>query len=115
MAIDKDYIVNTLMGWFGVQGNWPISIHIPTFVNASTSLPGFDLNGAKALLDSVGIVDRNGDGFREYSDGSPIKTTILTPPKDYDPVRAHAGIIIPNNLQQIGLNIYAAPTHRPRA
>src|SRR5256712_473351 len=110
MAIDKDYIVNTLMGGFGVKGNWPISIHASTYVNASTSLHGFDINGAKALLDSVGIVDRNGDGFREYSDGSPIKTTILTPPKDYDPVRADAGIMISNNLKQIGLNIDAAPT-----
>src|SRR2546422_726884 len=110
MAIDKDYIVNTLMGGFGVKGNWPISIHTSTYVNASTSLPGFDLNGAKALLDSVDIVDRNGDGFREFSDGSPIKTTILTPPKDYDPVRADAGIMISNNLKQIGLNIDAAPT-----
>ena len=110
MAIDKDYIVNTLMGGFGVKGNWPISIHASTYVNASTSLPGFDINGAKALLDSVGIVDRNGDGFREYSDGSPIKTTILTPPKDYDPVRADAGIMISNNLKLIGLNIDAAPT-----
>src|SRR5207245_6477043 len=84
--------------------------HASTYVNASTSLPGFDINGAKALLDSVGIVDRNGDGFREYSDGSPIKTTILTPPKDYDPVRADAGIMISNNLKLIGLNIDAAPT-----
>jgi len=110
MAIDKDYIVNTLMGGFGVKGNWPISIHTSTYVNASTSLPAFDLNGAKQLLDSAGIVDRNSDGFREYKDGSPIKTTILTPPKDYDPVRADAGIMISNNLKAIGLNIDAAPT-----
>src|SRR5437899_11184276 len=39
-----------------------------------------------------------------------MKTTILTPPKDYAPVRADAGSMISNNLKAIGLNIDAAPT-----
>jgi len=110
MAIDKDYIVNTLMGGFGTKGSVPISVHTPGYINSTAQPPAFDLNGAKALMDSVGIIDRNGDGFREYKDGSPIKATILTPPKDYDPVRADAGIMISNNLKSIGLNIDAAPT-----
>lgn len=110
MAIDKDYIVNTLMGGFGIKGTVPISIHNPGYVNASASPPSFDLAGARTFLDSVGIVDVDGDGFREYKDGSPIRTSILTPPKDYDPVRADAGIMISNNLKRIGLNIDSAPT-----
>jgi ABC-type transport system substrate-binding protein len=110
MAIDKDYIVNTLMGGFGIKGAQPLSIHNPAYVNASALPPSFDLAGAAALLDSAGIVDVDGDGFREYKDGSPIRTSILTPPKDYDPVRADAGIMISNNLKRIGLNIDAAPT-----
>lgn len=109
-AIDKDYIVNTLMGGFGIKGTVPISVHTPSYVNTSAAPPTFDLNAAKALLDANGIVDRTGDGFREYKDGSPIRATILTPPKDYDPVRADAGIMISNNLKSIGLNIDSAPT-----
>lgn len=110
MAIDKDYIVNTLMGGFGIKGTVPHSIVRPEYFNASAAPPSFDLAGARAFLDSVGIVDRNGDGFREYKDGTPIRTAILTPPKDYDPVRADAGIMISNNLKKIGLNIDSAPT-----
>ena len=110
MAIDKDYIVNTLMGGFGVKGAAPVSLHTIGYFNSSAVPPSFDLNAARALLDQYGMVDQNGDGFRDYSDGSPIKATILTPPKDYDPVRADAGIMISNNLKQIGLNIDAAPT-----
>jgi len=109
-AIDKDYIVNTLMGGFGIKGSVPISVHTPGYVNASAAPPSFDLTAASALLDANGMTDRNGDGFREYRDGSPIKATILTPPKDYDPVRADAGIMISNNLKAIGLNIDSAPT-----
>lgn len=110
MAIDKDYIVNTLMGGFGIKGTVPISVHTPGYINASATPPTFDLNGARTLLTNNGIIDRNGDGFREYKDGSPIRATILTPPKDYDPIRADSGIMISNNLKAIGLNIDSAPT-----
>ncbi|TLZ51487.1 MAG: hypothetical protein E6K18_04860, partial [Methanobacteriota archaeon] len=110
MAIDKNYIVNTLMGGFGSPGTVPISTHKSFYVNNSAAPPAFNLVAAAALLDSAGITDQNGDGFRDYIDGSPIKATILTPPKDYDPVRADAGIMISNNLKKIGLNIDAAPT-----
>jgi len=110
MAIDKDYIVNTLMGGFGIKGYVPISVHTAGYINSSASPPTFNLQDARDLLDQYGIIDRNGDGFRDYSDGSPIKATILTPPKDYDPVRADAGIMISNNLKAINLNIDSAPT-----
>src|SRR2546427_1797474 len=110
IAIDKDYIVNTLMGGFGIKGTVPISVHTPGYINSSATPPTFDLAGARALLTANGIIDRNGDGFREYSDGSQIRATILTPPKDYDPIRADAGIMISNNLKAIGLNIDSAPT-----
>src|SRR3989475_3450245 len=110
MAIDKDYIVNVLMGGLGIKGTVPHSIVRPEYINQSAVPPAFDLAGARALLDSVGIIDRNGDGFPDYKDRSPIPTAILTPPKDYDPVRADAGIMSSNNLKLIGLNIDAAPT-----
>ncbi|MCL5776263.1 ABC transporter substrate-binding protein [Limibaculum sp. FT325] len=32
----------------------------------------YDPAGAKALLDEVGVVDKNGDGFRDLPDGSPL-------------------------------------------
>ncbi len=110
MAIDKDYIVNTLMGGFGVKGTVPIAISNPLYVNNTASPPAFNVAAGRALLVANGFVDTNGDGFFEAPDGSPIKATILTPPKDYDPVRADAGIMISNNLKAMGLNIDAAPT-----
>jgi peptide/nickel transport system substrate-binding protein len=111
MAINKDYIVDTLMGGFGIKGTVPIAISRPGYINSSAAPPSFDLEGAKALLDSAGIVAQPGSsGFRVMPDGTQIRATILTPPKDYDPVRADSGIMISNNLKKIGLNIDAAPT-----
>ena len=109
-AIDKDYIVTTLMQGYGTKGTVPISITSGTYVNTSAIPPDFDLNAAKQVLDNAGYVDANGDGWRDAPDGTPIKETILTPPKDYDPIRAEAGIMIQNNLQSIGLNVISVPT-----
>lgn len=39
----------------------------------------YDPAKAKALLDSIGVKDKNGDGFRENSDGSPLDLSITVP------------------------------------
>lgn len=109
-AIDKSYIVNTLMGGFGTQGTVPIAISNPLYVNQTAKPPGFDIAGGRADLIAAGFHDCNGDGFLEAPDCSPVKATILTPPKDYDPIRADAGIMISKNLKLMGLDIDAAPT-----
>jgi len=40
----------------------------------------FDLGRAKALLDIYGYVDRDGDGYREMPDGSPLTIQLSSPP-----------------------------------
>jgi hypothetical protein len=109
-AVDKDFIVDRLLGGFGIKGQLPISPINPAYINSSAVAPPFDLNQARSILDAAGYVDSNSDGWRELPGGGPLRYTILTPAKDYDPVRADAGISIANNLKAIGLNIDSAPT-----
>lgn len=110
MAIDKDYIVNTLLGGFGTKGTVPISELNFNYVNQSASPPSFDVQGGINLLKANGYTIDPATGFFKDPSGNPIKATILTPPKDYDPVRADAGIMISNNLKAMHLDIDAAPT-----
>ena len=110
MAIDKNYIVNTLMGGYGVQGYAPISIANPTYVNPSAQPPSYNEAGIDQKLNGCGYRIDPATGFYRTPSGQPISATILTPPKDYDPVRADAGIMISNNLKAAHLNIDAAPT-----
>src|SRR3989442_841689 len=112
MAIDKNYIVNTLMGGFGIPGFAPISIANPTYVNSSAQpIPGgYNQAGIDSKLDGGNYKIDPATGFYRTPSGQPISATILTPPKDYDPVRADAGIMISNNLKAAHLNIDAAPT-----
>ena len=112
MAIDKNYIVNTLMGGYGIPGFAPISIANPTYVNSSAQpIPGgYNQAGIDTTLNNCGYTIDPATGFYRTPSGQPITATILTPPKDYDPVRADAGIMISNNLKAAHLNIDAAPT-----
>ena len=112
-AIDKNYIVNTLMGGYGIQGYAPISIANPTYVNSAAKPPDYDLAGIAAKLQGCGYSIDPATGFYRAPaayGGQVVTATILTPPKDYDPVRADAGIMISNNLKAAHLNIDSAPT-----
>jgi ABC-type transport system substrate-binding protein len=114
-AIDKTYIVNTLMGGFGVAGNVPISIVNPSYVNATAAAAAitFDPTGIGPTLEACGYTRDASTGFYKApasEGGQIVSATILTPPKDYDPVRADAGIMISKNLKAAGVNINSAPT-----
>jgi parallel beta-helix repeat protein len=111
-CVDKQYIVNELMDGNGIEGSVPISITNAFYVNNTVPawIQGNNLAAAQALLDANGYTDKDGDGWRDMPDGSPIKFNILTPPKDYDPIRADSGIMIEKNLKSIGLNIASVPT-----
>jgi ABC-type transport system substrate-binding protein len=61
--------------------------HDPTFRGVANE---HDPARAKALLDLFGYVDRDGDGWRDLPDGSPLALTIASPPdaksKQYDEI-----------------------------
>lgn len=63
----------------GVQGQTPITPHTFGYDPAVVTEIGiYDLPRAKALLDTYGYVDRDGDGWREQPDGSPLVVQHLT-------------------------------------
>ena len=74
------------------------------YQKARDAYVAYDPDKAKALLDEIGVVDSNGDGWREYPDGSPLEVII--------DVQADAGDecmrtleIATENWKDIGLNI----------
>jgi ABC-type transport system substrate-binding protein len=62
----------------------------------------FDPPRAKALLDMYGYVDRNGDGWRELPDGSPLVLTYSTQP---DQTSRQLNELWQKNMEAIGLKI----------
>src|SRR2546428_632267 len=108
MAIDKDYIVNTLMGGFGVKGNWPISIHASTYVNASTSLPGFDSKNDVAInpggSNSAGLHDSVTDALLDKMEITLDDTARTKIVKD---IESRVNSLIPWNILYYRKNLNA--------
>ena len=64
-----------------VAAQLPINPHTYGYDPAvRTEMGTYDLPRARALLDTFGYVDRNGDGWREQPDGSPLVIEYSTPP-----------------------------------
>ncbi len=108
-AIDRDYIVTTLSQGFATKGTVPLAIISGAYINTSAKPPEFDLEAAKHVLDNAGYKDVNGDGWREAPGGRPLKLSIYSPTKDYEPIMADIGIVIQNDLRKIGLNVINTP------
>lgn len=81
-ALNRQDMINRLLGGRGVPGsagalgpgNPFLDTHLPAYA--------FDLAKATALLDQLGLTDRNGDGVRDLPDGSPLTIPLLTSSAD---------------------------------
>jgi len=78
---DEINIVRQGQGTPATQMVPPTSVgHDPNFNDRSK----FDLPAAKALLDKMGYVDTDGDGWRELPDGKPFTLVIASVPSAFD-------------------------------
>jgi ABC-type transport system substrate-binding protein len=62
----------------------------------------YDLARARALLDMYGYVDRDGDGFREQPDGSPLRLVLSTQP---DQISRQFDELFKKNMEALGLRL----------
>ena len=111
-CIDKNRIVQRLLLNFGMGGEGPIS-SISTWFNDSIPRYSFDPEHAITILEDAGYVlddpDKPpGDGnYWNNPDGNPIGSgpngliEIISPDANYDPIRAQAGLMICQQLQEI--------------
>jgi peptide/nickel transport system substrate-binding protein len=72
----------------------------------------YDLAAARALLDSAGWTDTNGDGVREH-DGQSLSFELLVPSQS--PTRIKLSELIHAALQSVGANVKVQPLDGPTA
>jgi ABC-type transport system substrate-binding protein len=82
LAYDIDYEIRLIRRGQAVPAQAPIAPGTYGFDPALRTANGsHDVARAKALLDIYGYVDRNGDGWREQPDGSPLVLTLSSEPE----------------------------------
>lgn len=83
VALDRDAIVDLAAYGYPTVNDFPggLGHYFEAFMDQSVYddygwLGQYDPNRAMALLDEAGYTDRNGDGFRQMPDGSPLSFNI---------------------------------------
>jgi peptide/nickel transport system substrate-binding protein len=69
----------------------------------SSSYAQYDPEQAKAWLDEIGVVDANGDGFRDRPDGTPLELIVDVPVTDQKSIDSLD--LIKEDWEDIGLNM----------
>jgi peptide/nickel transport system substrate-binding protein len=79
LAVDTKKIIAYAYNGLGSVAQGPMLPHTTAYdPKLKTEFSDYDPARAKALLDLYGFVDKNGDGFRERPDGSPLVLRVST-------------------------------------
>jgi len=111
LAVDVDRELRLVRRGQAVQAQ---SLYMPgtTGYDAAfkSDMSSFDPARAKALLDLYGYVDKDGDGWRDKPDGTPLTLESLTTP---DQFQRQIDEIVQKNLNAIGVRIAFKPAKWP--
>jgi len=115
-ALDKETIIQNVYSGLAVPQWSPVSYLSPFYAGRETYggpvterdavVYEFDLDQSRALLDEIGITDQDGDGWRDFEDGSPVKIEFNTNPNT---VREGICLIVTDDLREIGLDVTFQP------
>ena len=101
MAVDRKRFADTVFLGAAVPAYGPETLANKQWYWAGVPQTPHDPAGAKRLLASIGLTDRNGDGMLEDARGQPARFTLLT--QKGRPNLERAAAVIRDELQKIGV------------
>jgi ABC-type transport system substrate-binding protein len=119
LATDIEREIRVIRRGQAIPAQAPVSPHTTGYdPHFKSEMSDYDPARARALLDLYGYVDRDGDGYREQPDGSPLVLEITTQPeqiyRQFDEVRRKnmeaIGIRTRFNIQQFAETLKLART-----
>ena len=103
LAIDVPREIELLRHGSAVPAQSPVAVHLSGYDAAYKSeMSEYSPTRARALLDLYGYVDRDGDGWRERPDGSPLTLEMATQPTQQT---RRFDELMRRDMQAIGLRI----------
>ena len=99
-AIDRQKIIDVAYMGFGTPATTMIAPSLGDWHNSEIEAIPFDPDEGNRILDEAGYLDTDGDGIREWSDGSPMKYRLMGGDTATD---ARVLEIIADGLAQIGI------------
>jgi peptide/nickel transport system substrate-binding protein len=106
-AIDREGIIKAVLQGRGVPLYEPYTSANKVWFNPNVPKFTYDPAKANALLDEMGLVDRNGDGIRDTKDGKTVEFTLHT--NSENNLRKSFGTVISNNLKAVGVRVNFQP------
>ena len=105
MALDREAMVRNVFDSQAAVALGPVVRGLNPDTTQLRPIP-YDLAGARALLDSLGWKDANGDGVRERN-GRPLQFSLLTPTSSA--FRRRYAVLIQEQLRQAGVKVDVEP------
>jgi peptide/nickel transport system substrate-binding protein len=101
MAVDREKAVKNVLGDLGFVSVGPLPrAHL--YGDTTLKTPGYDLEGAKRLLDSLGWRDTNGDGIREKG-GRQLRFSLAAPTSSQ--TRMRFSVVLQAMLRDVGARV----------
>ena len=115
--VDKQAIIDSLFNGLAVPQWSPVSYLSPFYAGRDyyggpvtekdAVIFEYSLDAAAALLDGIGIIDRDGDGWRDYEDGTRVEIELNT--NAGNTVREGVCLITSDRAAKVGLKLNFVP------
>jgi peptide/nickel transport system substrate-binding protein len=106
MAIDRDAIVRGPFFGSGVREWGLMTSGNARWHDSTLTAPDHDIEGAKRLLDGIGLRDRNGDGIREDAAGHKVAFSLMF--NSDNRTRAAIATLLQDDLAKVGIQLTPA-------
>ena len=111
LGIDRNLLNRVLFFGLGTPGNDTVLSASPLYkAEYTTKWAEFDPEKANALLDEIGLTERNREGIRLLPDGRPAEIIVETAGESQ--VQIDALELVGENWRELGIKLFAKPSQR---